>query len=97
MATAALYLIVRSGSMCTCDFTGVRTCHCSLCHETFGSPNAFDWHQKMFLPYGPVCLAPELVVRRDGTRVLFRDSRGYWRENRPDLRDIGVVMRERAA
>ena len=81
--------------MCDCDFTGTRTCHCSRCHETFASPNGFDWHQKMFPPYGPVCVDPELVVRRDGSRVLFRDSKGYWREHRPDLPEISEVMKEK--
>lgn len=78
--------------MCTCKVIGTRTCHCAGCHETFASLNGFDWHQKMFVPYGPVCVAPELVTRRDGSRVLFRDSRGLWRERRPDLPPVAEVM-----
>lgn len=78
--------------MCTCKITGTRACHCAACHENFASPNAFGWHQKMFHPYGPVCVAPELVVRRDGSRVLFRDGRGYWREHRPDLKPVEEVL-----
>lgn len=81
--------------MCTCKFTGTATCHCAACHETFGSLSAFEWHQKMFPPFGPVCTDPELIFRRDGSRVLFRDSRGYWREHRPDLPPIGTVMKAR--
>lgn len=82
--------------MCDCKFTGKRTCHCSACHHTFASPNSFDWHQRMFSPYGLVCLNPEMVFRRDGSRVLFQDSKGYWREHRPDLEHVKTVMDRRS-
>lgn len=81
--------------MCTCKVIGQSACHCAACHETFGSISAFDWHQKMFPPYGPVCLDPESIHRRDGSQVLFRDARGYWREHRPDLPPIALVMEGR--
>lgn len=83
--------------MCTCEIAGTQVCHCSVCHETFASLNGFDWHQKLFPPYGPVCIAPELVKRRDGSRVLFRDGRGYWRERRPDLRPVQEVLGKKKA
>jgi hypothetical protein len=70
--------------MCSCEVTGTQAAHCARCHETFASVNSFEWHQKRFYPYGPVCVNPELIYRRDGSRVLFRDARGYWREHRPD-------------
>jgi hypothetical protein len=81
--------------MCKCKFGGRQTCHCPACHHTFASLNGFDWHQKLFFPYGPVCVDPELVTRRDGSRVLFRDSRGYWREHRPDLPPIAEAVHTR--
>ena len=82
--------------MCTCAFRGARTCHCAGCCETFGSLSAFDWHQRMFPPYGIVCLAPDLIQRRDGTYVLHRAQRGYWREGRPDLPPIAATLKGRA-
>lgn len=81
--------------MCTCKVTGTKVCHCAGCHETFGSLSSFDWHQRLFLPYGIVCLAPELIRRKDGSQVLFRDRRGYWREHRPDLPEVGSVLKGR--
>lgn len=84
--------------MCECGFkvpAVSRICHCAGCCHTFASLNGFEWHQKLFFPYGPVCLDPASVRRKDGSRVLFQDSRGYWREHRPDLREISEVMRER--
>jgi len=74
--------------MCDCKFTGQRTCHCAVCHQTFASPHSFDRHQRLFLPYGMVCLAPELIVRKDGSRVLRQGKDGYWREYRPDLGEV---------
>lgn len=35
------------GSMCSCEatWTGLRTAHCSVCHETFAGVGLFDTHR----------------------------------------------------
>lgn len=80
-------------SMCTHKVTGKTACHCAACHADFGSPSAFDWHQRMFPPYGLVCLAPDKVFRRNGERVLHQDPQGRWRESRPDMAPLAVTFR----
>jgi hypothetical protein len=41
-----------------------------------------------------VCLAPELIVRKDGSRVLRQGRDGVWREFRPDLGEVKERFRE---
>lgn len=31
---------------CHAEFSGLKTAHCSVCHETFTTVNAFDMHRK---------------------------------------------------
>jgi hypothetical protein len=56
---------------CKCNFgSGLSTCHCAGCHETFTSVSAFDLHQRLD-DDGLTCLDPGEMFRKDGvTRVL---------------------------
>lgn len=55
---------------CTHNFgTGLSTCHCARCHETFTSITAFDMHQHLLL--GDIaCVNPAVLTKRDGSPAL---------------------------
>ena len=65
---------------------GNQTGHCSACHRTFDSGQAFDLHQKV-CAVGVTCLDPAGMVRTDGSpRFLARTGTAqgdsdtiYWR------------------
>jgi hypothetical protein len=74
---------------------GNQTSHCSECHETFTSLDAFDHHQEVMPdrtvhPNGVRCHPPAEMTRRDGrpwfTPGLARSTSGIqWERARPDL------------
>lgn len=52
---------------CKCNFgTGLSTCHCAGCHQTFTSVTAFDMHQRLD-DDGLHCSIASLMVKRDGS------------------------------
>lgn len=56
---------------CACNFgTGLSTCHCAGCHQTFTSVTAFDKHQEI-QDGRVICTAPATLFRRDGTTPVF--------------------------
>ncbi len=50
---------------CESTWTGLITCHCSGCHQTFGGITGFDQHHK------GKCLSPESVG-------LTKSTKGHW-------------------
>ncbi len=61
--------------------SGNRTGHCSGCHRTFDSLEAFDKHQVIPETGRVVCRDPAEVKRGDGSPVFesrIRDGVTYW-------------------
>ncbi|WP_458523948.1 FDXHR family putative zinc-binding protein [Mycobacteroides abscessus] len=61
---AAVPVIVCNG--CDSTWTGLTTCHCSGCHQTFGGISAFDQHRR-----ASKCLSPE-------SAGLSKSTKGHW-------------------
>lgn len=69
---------------CTCgrQWTGLRECHCTVCHKHFSTVDGFDAHR----PYGK-CIAPtEARVKGDALRekktiwgVIFVREGEHWK------------------
>lgn len=71
---------------------GNQTGHCSACHRTFGSLDAFDAHQS--IDDGVVtCTAPDLLKSRDGAARFRakRDAEGALVWHGAKTRDWGVA------
>jgi hypothetical protein len=46
--------------------------HCSKCHETFTTPDAFDLHQTLIRGGKVICHNPATLRREDGSPVFLR-------------------------
>lgn len=59
---------------CEARWNGLRTSHCSNCHQTFTAPSAFDRHRR-----GGQCLAPDTVGLGDAGRAYpcWGDTASY--------------------
>ena len=54
---------------CKAEWTGLKTAHCSACHQTFTTPSAFDLHRTGSHANGKrACLPPEAVGLVDADR-----------------------------
>lgn len=76
---------IRCGG-CDTTWTGLATCHCSDCHETFAAIGGFDAHR-----VGDACVDPASIAWRKGSRKAgerkFRHDGKVWRsvaEGRPE-------------
>jgi hypothetical protein len=57
---------------CGGRFTGLRTAHCTVCHQTWTSPAGFDRHRR----YGK-CLTPDTMRDKAGYLIwhnVFQDA-----------------------
>lgn len=67
---------------CKCDFgNGLKTCHCTACHESFASVSAFDLHQRLDTGH-TVCADPAAMRRKNGNSVLVSRD-GIWGQYDP--------------
>jgi hypothetical protein len=62
---------------CSREWSGIRAAHCSQCHHTFTTPNAFDAHQ-FLKPGGVTCRDPSSVG------LVYVDWRDAYRFMNPD-------------
>lgn len=73
---------------CSKEWGGLRTAHCSGCHRTFVSPNAFDLHQSL-KRFGVRCLEPATVgLVYDKAKDHYRFMNPREEEDSRDLRPL---------
>ncbi len=74
-------------SGCPATWTGLSTCHCSGCHQTFAGVGLFDAHRTQYGESGK-CRRPADMIVAGGLRagepaMFFRE--GVWRG--PEMTD----------
>lgn len=72
------------GSGCAWNQRGNETGHCSQCHRTFDSTEAFDWHQTVG-ERGMICRDPATILKKDGSPKYESrqdDLTTYWKRYR---------------
>jgi len=73
---------------CSKEWGGLRAAHCSGCHRTFVSPNAFDRHQA-FKRFGARCLEPATVgLVYEKAKDLYRFMTPEEERDSHDLRPV---------
>jgi hypothetical protein len=73
---------------CSKEWGGIRAAHCSGCHKTFVSPNAFDLHQSL-KRLGALCLEPATVgLVYDKVKDLYRFMNPDEEKDSDDLRTV---------
>lgn len=57
---------------CEGRYTGLKTAHCTVCHETFTTPAGFDRHRSR-----GTCLDPATMVNSKSEPVFKNAGRAY--------------------